>query len=717
VTGKALTLSGSGEANDGALRNISGNNTWTGANIALGTNARINSDAGLLALSSGTITGSGSNLIVGGAGNTTISSTIATGAGTLTKDGNGLLTLSAANTFTGATTISGGTLAISGSLSNASPITMSTRTALALQGGSVKAAGITVPAGAIFSGWGSVSGGVTNNGTYHGRGYLTGTAGTLAVAGGLVVNAGAATFMRVGNSGSDRIDVTGNLTLSGTLGVSLAPGSLIGTFTLFTYTGSLTYSPLTLAGLPAGVTGSIDTATAGSVKLVLSSDDNLLDAWEMARFGNLNQGDAGDPDGDGFNNLAEMIAGSMPTNSASTPLDTDGNGIPDAAESFHPYQVDAATLQLWHFDNLSVPLINAANPMHPLLGAHNGATLWTPGPAGFGLAASLNTGTAPNRGIITYGATLDATTNADAPASFIWHGADGAFTIEALVKFDSMPGTWALPGQIVSMEGDGDGTQDRVFQFRIDPSAGVPSLQFFSLASGVGGSLFLPLPTNGLHAPDTNHWFHVALTYDGNPNVAGNLKLYWSRLDATVYPANLLGSGTMVNSFTTQEGDFAIGNEGRATGGSSECFNGSIDEVRISSVARQAGDFFFRDPDSDDDGLPDVWEFAHFGNLTQSGTDDFDHDGTSNRAEYLLGLDPANASSAFRLAIQMSAGSGFTLTWPAQPSLPFSVERATSLSGPWTEIGTLTATSTTGSFTDSNPPTGGRFYRVVMIAP
>ena len=48
----ALTLNGTGVAADGALRSISGANTWSGA-ITLGSASRINTDLGSLALTGG----------------------------------------------------------------------------------------------------------------------------------------------------------------------------------------------------------------------------------------------------------------------------------------------------------------------------------------------------------------------------------------------------------------------------------------------------------------------------------------------------------------------------------------------------------------------------------------------------------------------------------------------------------------------------------------
>ncbi|MFA6175588.1 MAG: autotransporter-associated beta strand repeat-containing protein [Phycisphaerae bacterium] len=125
VGAEALTLNGTGISNGGALRNMSGNNIYGGL-VTLGSATRINSDAGSLTLSNtGTITGAGFALTVGGAGNSTIASAIGTTSGTLTKDGAGTLTLTAANTYTGVTTVSAGTMLVSGTLANTSGVTVS----------------------------------------------------------------------------------------------------------------------------------------------------------------------------------------------------------------------------------------------------------------------------------------------------------------------------------------------------------------------------------------------------------------------------------------------------------------------------------------------------------------------------------------------------------------------------------------------------------------
>ncbi len=94
VAYKTLNLSGEGVGGTGALRNTSGDNTWTGA-INLCNTSSIGVSGGQLTVS-GNISGSGG----------------------LTKVGAYTLILTGNNTFTGQTTVNGGTLTLNGSGSN-----------------------------------------------------------------------------------------------------------------------------------------------------------------------------------------------------------------------------------------------------------------------------------------------------------------------------------------------------------------------------------------------------------------------------------------------------------------------------------------------------------------------------------------------------------------------------------------------------------------------
>ncbi len=119
VGAEALTLNGNGYNNNGALRNISGNNNYGGL-VTLGSSTIINSDTAATTLTlsnAGTITGTGFDLTAGGAGNITINSNIGTTTGGLTKVGSGTVTLTGTNTYTGNTLAQSGMLQVTNQVS------------------------------------------------------------------------------------------------------------------------------------------------------------------------------------------------------------------------------------------------------------------------------------------------------------------------------------------------------------------------------------------------------------------------------------------------------------------------------------------------------------------------------------------------------------------------------------------------------------------------
>lgn len=123
VGAEALSITGTGVSNAGALRNISGDNSYAGL-VTLTGNTAFASDAGSLALTGG-VTGSNRTLTLNGDGNFSLGD-ITTGTGALIKNGAGTTTLTGANTYTGATTINAGTLRLgaSESISNLSAVTV-----------------------------------------------------------------------------------------------------------------------------------------------------------------------------------------------------------------------------------------------------------------------------------------------------------------------------------------------------------------------------------------------------------------------------------------------------------------------------------------------------------------------------------------------------------------------------------------------------------------
>ena len=97
----------------------------------------------------------------------------------------------------------------------------------------------------------------------------------------------------------------------------------------------------------------------------------------------------------------------------------------------------------------------------------------------------------------------------------------------------------------------------------------------------------------GGNALVTGEWFHAAAVFDGT-----NTELFFTRVDSGATLANSVAIGADFVDFTDL-GPLTIGNEARtannATGGTQfqEALLGSIDEVRISSVARGADEFIF----------------------------------------------------------------------------------------------------------------------------
>lgn len=125
-------------------------------------------------------------------------------------------------------------------------------------------------------------------------------------------------------------------------------------------------------------------------------------------------------------------------------------------------------------------------------------------------------------------------------------------------------------------------------------------------------------------------------------------------------------------------------------------------------------------PDSDGDGLADVWEQLHFGNINATdGTGDFDHDGLSDLREFLAGTLPKDATSSLKvLAAPESNGSSFSVRWSAVSGRTYRLQFKNSLDEiNWSNVpGDVTATSITAVKLDStatNPK--ARFYRVQLV--
>jgi len=213
---------------------LSGNNTYSGTTTISGGILQIGAGGGTGSLGPGNVTDN-ALLVYNCYGNVTVGSQIS-GSGSLVQAGNGVLTLSSANTFTGTTFISAGTLA----LTNAGALVSSTN--LNLANGSlfdvsgVAGGEVTIGNGRMISGDGAVKGnffltsGATLSPGNHDLGNLT-------FSNGLTLYAGSKTVIWVSHAAeaNSSVSVAGALTWGGSLSISNADDPLQAgdTFKLF----------------------------------------------------------------------------------------------------------------------------------------------------------------------------------------------------------------------------------------------------------------------------------------------------------------------------------------------------------------------------------------------------------------------------------------------------------------------------------------------------
>ena len=118
--------------------------------------------------------------------------------------------------------------------------------------------------------------------------------------------------------------------------------------------------------------------------------------------------------------------------------------------------------------------------------------------------------------------------------------------------------------------------------------------------------------------------------------------------------------------------------------------------------------------DSDNDGLPDVWELYYFGNLDQGPDDDPDEDGLTNLEELYLGTDPTVPNDPLRVStIERLPGGLVRLGWTASALRVYRMDVSPTMSPPsWAPLATVTGTVANATILDA--ASTQRYYRVEL---
>lgn len=441
-----------------------------------------------------------------------------------------------------------------------------------------------------------------------------------------------------------------------------------------------------------------------------SDADGMPDGTERQWFGGLMETGTGDFDGDGAGNAAELAAGSNPTRRGSTPATLNEVALVAVATNAG---LDEWTVQqdVWTWQRSVSPgelsTVTVADGVYygvaagdvvridPQTGART--VLASRGQAGWNDSSARDMELGPDGWLYfttAFGASLGE--------GVFRLRRDGTGFTQFIPRIGGeFPDDWDLNNSIglawkdgkcyVSTRSAVNSTGRPVYRFRAD--------------GAYDGRL-----SESLSAP-------MGLFVDGNELAVGGAVNAQALTSLSLLDGSVIGTRSGIFSIDVIEVQGELHaitfNSGTSGAGSVlKAGRGNAMTVVNANLGSPGNDFVLvppaGNPDSDGDGLRDAWEIQYFGNVTaQSGHGDPDGDGSSNRVEQALALDPTNGAQRYHLALV--AGE---LRWPAAAGITFTVRSSENLAD-WTKIeAQVTATGPLGSWALPLPLSGRKFYRV-----
>jgi fibronectin-binding autotransporter adhesin len=282
------------------IQTLSGANTYSGGTTI---------SSGLLQIGNG---GAAGTL---GAGNVTDNATLTfnrtdaiddtgfgviSGTGVLDKQGGGRLALTKAHTYSGATTLEAGTLALtnSGAIANSSGIVISAGALFDV--GGTTGGSLTLASGQTLSGVGSVNGNFTvGSGAILSPGLASGSIGTLTFSNSLTLASGSTNIFEISTAPltNSVANISGALTNGGTLIVTnigvaaLTNGNSFKLFNAASYNGA--FANMNLPPLPAGLGWNTNSINTNGILSVVALTSPTVANFQVSGANLLISGDGG----------------------------------------------------------------------------------------------------------------------------------------------------------------------------------------------------------------------------------------------------------------------------------------------------------------------------------------------------------------------------------------------------------------------------------------